>query len=292
MLKAANPSRLETVSVARRRDTGEEMKITPRYPKRTKTRLEFLQDVRTAHETNNFASLQRFYMRTFDSFAELCALFKMNPNQSEARQEDPDLNMDLLYTVQDALKDMPSVMSKTVLKSIINSLLEKNKLIHDKDDVRSLFILVQSPVFASQSTFTVFAHLMNHIVSLSTKDHQLLVNWLKILEKEMFRQIIGNILQFISVQQFPTLGSANSRTQWWTATATKTLALLNAANNAMIPALVVYTEFYNSALDHIDLMQEYFNWQNPHKAENFSFCQYPFILSIIAKRYILTKVSL
>jgi hypothetical protein len=60
----------------------------------------------------------------------------------------------------------------------------------------------------------------------------------------------------------------------------------------MYPPLVDYTEFYNSALDHIDLMQEYFNWQNPQKSENFSFCQYPFILSIIAKRYILTKVSL
>ncbi|KAI5707004.1 hypothetical protein M8J76_014059 [Diaphorina citri] len=111
------------------------------------------------------------------------------------------------------------------------------------------------------------------------------------LEKDKFRQIIGNILQFISVQQFPTLGSPNNKTQWWTSTATKTLALFNAANNAMYPPLVDYTEFYNSALDHIDLMQEYFNWQNPQKSENFSFCQYPFILSIIAKRYILTKDS-
>ncbi|KAI5740517.1 hypothetical protein M8J76_004713 [Diaphorina citri] len=160
-------------------ETTDALKITPRYPKRSKTRQEFLQEVRTALETDNYSSLQRFYMRSFDSFAELCALFKNNPNQEDARLEDPDLNMDLVYTVHDALKDMPSVIGKTVLKSMINSLLEKNKMIHPTDQVRSLFILIQSPLFASQSTFLVFAHVMNQIVSLSTKNHQLLVNWLK-----------------------------------------------------------------------------------------------------------------
>lgn len=36
------------------------------------------QEVRTALETDNYSSLQRFYMRSFDSFAELCALFKVS----------------------------------------------------------------------------------------------------------------------------------------------------------------------------------------------------------------------
>ena len=34
-----------------------------------------------------------------------------------------------------------------------------------------------------------------------------------------------------------------------------------------------------------------FNLQNPDKPGQFSYCQYPFILSIVAKRHILTKVS-
>lgn len=32
--------------------------------------------------------------------------FQTDPNQSGARSDDPDLNMDLLYTVHDALKIM------------------------------------------------------------------------------------------------------------------------------------------------------------------------------------------
>ena len=64
----------------------------------------------------------------------------------------------------------------------------------------------------------------------------------------------------------------------------------DAANNSSTPPLLDYTEFYNSALDHMDLMQDYFNWQSPQRTGQFSYCQYPFILSIVAKRIILTKV--
>lgn len=67
---------------------------------------------------------------------------------------------------------------------------------------------------------------------------------------------------------------------------------LDAANNNSSPPLLEYTEFYNSALDHVDLMQDYYNWQSPQRAGQFAYCQYPFILSIVAKRIILTKVKI
>ena len=66
--------------------------------------------------------------------------------------------------------------------------------------------------------------------------------------------------------------------------------LADVANNECFPPLVNYTELYNSALDHIDLMQDYYKWQNCRHPEEFAYCQYPFILSILAKRFILTKV--
>lgn len=37
----------------------------------------------------------------------------------------------------------------------------------------------------------------------------------------------------------------------------------DAANNLAVPALVAHTDFYNSTLDHLDLMAEYYAWQNP-----------------------------
>ena len=50
-------------------------------------------------------------------------------------------------------------------------------------------------------------------------------------------------------------------------------------------------ELNSSSTDHMDLMQEYYTWQNPERANQFSYCQYPFILSIVAKQHILTKDS-
>ena len=38
-------------------------------------------------------------------------------------------------------------------------------------------------------------------------------------------------------------------------------------------------------------MQDYFNWQSPQRVGQFAYCQYPFVLSIVAKRTILTKDS-
>lgn len=57
------------------------------------------------------------------------------------------------------------------------------------------------------------------------------------------------------------------------------------------PTIVQYSEFYNPTLDHLDLMAEYYTWQNPSSCAGFSFCQYPFILSINAKRNILQRDS-
>lgn len=63
------------------------------------------------------------------------------------------------------------------------------------------------------------------------------------------------------------------------------------AANKLGNELLHFTELYNSALDHIDLMRDYYNWQSLGPYECFSYCQYPFILSIVAKRIILTKDS-
>src|SRR5687768_17914279 len=45
--------------------------------------------------------------------------------------------------------------------------------------------------------------------------------------------------------------------------AKKPMGNKDAANNKS--NLITYTEFYNYALDHINLMNEYYRWQNPSK---------------------------
>ena len=54
---------------------------------------------------------------------------------------------------------------------------------------------------------------------------------------------------------------------------------------------ISYEEFYIKRLDRLDLIREYYKWQQIDSDHAFSFCQYPFILSIDAKRKILERDS-
>jgi hypothetical protein len=55
---------------------------------------------------------------------------------------------------------------------------------------------------------------------------------------------------------------------------------------------VSYQEFHLKRLDQLDLYKEFIKWQEYVRIENgFSFCHYPFLLSIDAKRKILEKDS-
>ncbi|XP_050421028.1 probable E3 ubiquitin-protein ligase HECTD2 isoform X2 [Adelges cooleyi] len=267
--------------------------LKPQYPTRHETREDFLQEVRKAHTNENFITIQTFYMRSFESFSEICALFKANPNQSGARLEDSDLKLEFIYAVNDALRDMPNVIHKTVLKSIVNALLEKKRILYQKDEVRALYVLLQCPVFGTQNSAPIFAHLLNQVAHLNKDDHQLLVNWFRIMELDKLRSLIRYIMQFISLRQFSPVDKTLPplvKTLWWIPSAIKTLALINSANQ-LGPNILHFTELYNSALDHIDLMRDYYNWQTYGPYESFAYCQYPFILSIVAKRIILTKDS-
>lgn len=67
--------------------------------------------------------------------------------------------------------------------------------------------------------------------------------------------------------------------------------ILDVANTSEEPALISHTEFYSETLDNVDLFREYTNWQDPAQQNGFSFCQYPFLLTISAKRFILQKDS-
>lgn len=143
------------------------------------------------------------------------------------------------------------------------------------------------------------------------------------LEVPRLRALVRNVMLFLSVRQFPTADPNHtlpdpSKMKWWIPTAARMLAFISAcqsaqipvaiysifivtaleldiadaANNSCRPPLLHFSELYNEALDHIDLAGDYFKWQDPSATSNhFSYCQYPFILSINAKKLILTKVG-
>uniref|UniRef100_A0A0L8FP38 HECT-type E3 ubiquitin transferase n=1 Tax=Octopus bimaculoides TaxID=37653 RepID=A0A0L8FP38_OCTBM len=159
----------------------------------------------------------------------------------------------MIDVTYDLLSDLPTDLQKLILKSIISCLL-KDKRIHTIDDLKAYFILLQNPLFESSTTMGIFAHLLRQIAALSDQDHHYLVHWIKELEPTQFKAILSKINNFITWKIFPPKFNDlphPSKCTWWVPSAVKVLALLS----------------------------------------KFSFCQYPFILSISAKRTILQRDS-
>ncbi|XP_048746194.2 probable E3 ubiquitin-protein ligase HECTD2 isoform X2 [Ostrea edulis] len=263
------------------------------YPVRTKTAEQLKEDVLLAKECGNWKVVQDFYATTFESFLEINATFKRDPSKEYKTIEEPGLKFELVHIVFEVLQKLPQEIQKVVLKSVINSLL-KDKRPHTKDDLRAYLVLLQNPQFENFSTYVIFAHLLRQVAALTDHDHHFLVHWMKGLKKQVFQKIIKRLQNFISIRLFPPKPQdlpPMVKCTWWIPSATKVLALFNAANNLTSPTTVQYTDFYNPMLDHLDLMAEYYTWQNPSSCAGFSFCQYPFILSINAKRTILQRDS-
>ncbi|XP_022250227.1 probable E3 ubiquitin-protein ligase HECTD2 isoform X2 [Limulus polyphemus] len=265
------------------------------YPNRQYTVEVLREEIEEARSSGEFTKVQEIYETTFSSLVELNAVFKERPQEEVVKADNPEIKVDLLNAVYDNLTYLPSFVSKTVLKGLITALTNKDERLMTKDDTRAFYILIQNPIFASQSSYNVLAHLLKRIIGLTSADHQLLIRWFTKLDAERFRYLVKRLLQFITIREFPPANGHKlpsiSKSRWWIPCATRILALINTANSRTTPNLISYTEFYNSALDHINLMAEYYRWQNTSKHNKFSYCQYPFILSIVAKKTILQRDS-
>lgn len=55
--------------------------------------------------------MKKFYFETFESYQNICATFKKNPNFNGAKLEDTGLNMELVHTVHDSLRELVSNFS-------------------------------------------------------------------------------------------------------------------------------------------------------------------------------------
>ncbi|KAL9983333.1 hypothetical protein ACROYT_G005487 [Oculina patagonica] len=257
--------------------------------------LSLRNDMRTALASGDYQNILEFLTTTFDSFSEMTAVFMRKDEYDPEEFGESGIDHDFVRMTYEIVLTLPQDVHKNVLKSVVNSLLQDIKRQRTKDDLRAYTILLQNPQFNKSSTYVIFAHLLRQVSSLTDGEHQFLVHWFRRFPVNSFKATITRIQQFISVRLFPTKSNElppDEKCTWWIPSAVKVLALLNASNWLLTPPLVNHTYFYNHSLDHIDLMSEYYSWQNPAaNPGKFSFCQYPFILSLAAKRYIMQKDS-
>lgn len=251
--------------------------------------------------------LQDFYSNAFASFKSINDTFKKRESKKLKTPEplergsvadqlrDPMVQQKFVGFVYEDLLESPQEVQKMVLKGTINCLLNEWRGAKSENEIRAYFILLQNPLFSRSSTYVIYAHLLRQVATLPEKDHILLTHWLRRLSTPRFRPIVERIHQFVTVRLFPDKSSKQqeippmTRCPWWIPSAMRVLTLLYNANNLVKPRLISYREFYNTSLDHIDTMAEFKQWINPASHPGFTFCEYPYALSLCAKRLILRR---
>ncbi|XP_072177562.1 probable E3 ubiquitin-protein ligase HECTD2 [Diadema setosum] len=291
-LPPINPGQAMVTQNGHRKVRTPDAQGTPGF--KPKTLKEFQSEVEEAATAKDSKILLKYFESTFLSFAHISLTFK-DPSKPSKSLEDSGLLQSYIDEVYKCLLETTVEIQKITLKGIINSLLKDLKKARDKNDLRAYLVLIQNPQFNKTSTYVIFAHLLRQLSTLADNDHHYMVHWFKGLPAANFKAIVDRLQQFTSVRLFPP--STNDlppigKCSWWIPSATKVLALLNASNSMCKPLKIPYTCFYNNTLDNIDLMKEYYAWQNPVGNQlTFTFCQYPFVLSLQAKRVIMQKDS-
>ncbi|KAG1677786.1 putative E3 ubiquitin-protein ligase HECTD2 [Nymphon striatum] len=239
-----------------------------------------------------YENFKNFLSTIFSSFININATFKITPTEQDAKLDDPHLKLVFLHNVYDSLSTLPSHLTKNFVRAIITCLLDYKqswKQLLPKDNVRGFFIILQFPGFDNAGFHSPFGHILRFIDELPPQDRALIMNWLRLLDNKRIKRLIRTIHQFVTMKEFPRDDhKAHLDRKHFLPAAIKMLSLIYKSTQTSHHKKIPYTEFYNASLDHIELFKEYQSWENSKK-NRFNYCQYPFVLTIAAKKHILQK---
>ncbi|XP_047127439.1 probable E3 ubiquitin-protein ligase HECTD2 isoform X1 [Hydra vulgaris] len=258
------------------------------------TEEDFCKEVCESRLTNEYDSIIKFLMKIFGSLTELYKVFKNKKNNDEKSNDVNqllDINLNYLDYMYESIVRMPESVKKAVLRSIINCMMTENSREKSTDQIKALIILLLNPLFADSKTYVIFSHVIRQICMSQVNDHHQFINFFKQLPVKELKIAIHQVTSFISYRLFPTNNEIieSEMSSWWIPNAVKVLALMNAANENNSNIKLPRSVFYIRGLELLDLLKEYQSWQMGTKG--FSFCQYPFLLSLSLKRYIMQKDS-
>ncbi|ORY03980.1 hypothetical protein K493DRAFT_206334, partial [Basidiobolus meristosporus CBS 931.73] len=172
-----------------------------------------------------------------------------------------------------------------------------------KDDIKFLIIILENPLLLqhnfpqeTQYHHSLLKRIFGMISSLGSEAHHYIVHWFARyprLHPFPYRElrsltILDLVNHFITYRLSKNQQSSGEPiipydNDWRIVAAARVMALLFAANN-IAHALPLFN-FYNTLVDYTDLVSDYDSWQQ--RSGRFSFCQYPFLISMGAKTRIL-----
>jgi len=242
-------------------------------------------------EVGNIQIILEYLNCYFSRFCNLNDSFKIQ------RGEDPNaIDYEELWKSYEYIGNLPSSAETEVMSDLITVLKRPGRKLQTNNDIRFLLIIFECPFLFNNSTkdeklrnHEILKRLFGIISCLSNNLHKYMVSVFTRFSEENFKKKIELVNHFISyrLMEFEDLYKIYPN-DWAIKAASRIMALLYAANNIRKPPVPI-SEFYNMAVDLIDISGDYNNWQKVQPC--FSFCQYPCLISLGQKINILKMES-
>lgn len=199
------------------------------------------------------------------------------------------VDLDQIRQAYALLLEQPPNILRVMMGAISNLLQRLGRRFETKEDLRVLLIILENPLLtrrSNQQELLFHHHLLRRIYGYLSRLNSDLVKfiicWASQFSPEVFKQRIECLHHFIATRLKEVLKPPHGRmtaSDWSLTAAARVMSLFFSANDVV--KKVPISEFYNTLVDSIDLLYDYDCWQKS-KAP-FSFCQYPFLISMGSK---------
>ncbi|KAK9709845.1 putative E3 ubiquitin-protein ligase [Basidiobolus ranarum] len=248
--------------------------------------------IRTCQESADFSCVERMIK---DAFSSCDALNLSFGNGHAVTLEDCGVALDDVREAYRLILELPVYIIRSLMSATDSLLKRPGRKLKRKDDIKFLIIILENPLLLqhnfpqeTQYHHNLLKRIFGLISSLCNETHHYLVNWFARLHKDILSKRVDLVNHFITYRLSKEQRSSKSPgitydNDWRIVAAARVMALLFAANNSA-QELPIFN-FYNTLVDYIDLVLDYDSWQQ--RSGRFSFCQYPFLISMGAKTRIL-----
>jgi E3 ubiquitin-protein ligase HECTD2 len=247
--------------------------------------------LQTLNEMGNMSIILEYINCYFSRYCNLNESFKI------ADSKDPyAIDFEELWKAYDYIENLNEPVATEIINSLLMILKRPGKKLQNISDIRFLLIIFECPIFFHNGTkeeklrnHEVLKRLFGLISCLANNLHKYMVTVFTSFSEEVFKRKIELVNHFISyrLMEFEDMLKIYPN-DWSIKAASRVMALLNAANQLRSPRVEI-SEFYNMAVDLIDINGDYNNWKKIQPC--FSFCQYPFLISLGQKINILRMES-
>ncbi|CAG8508909.1 13299_t:CDS:10, partial [Gigaspora margarita] len=245
----------------------------------------------------NYKLLEQEIQKAFTNWPTLNESFS---NGRSVTLEDCGVALDQVREAYQILMELPVNIRANIIRAMMRSvesiLKRPGRMLKRKEDIKFLMIILENPLLSqhnfpqeSQYHHQIVQRVFGLLSNLSNELHHYLVNWFARHSTEIFRKRIELVNLFITfrLSKHPIANGPGGplvyESDWQINSAAKVMALFFAANKQK--KKIQLSEFYNTRVDYISLIDDFNTWEL--RSGKFTFCQYPFLVSMGGKTSIM-----